>query len=145
MQKTTHSEMSGFFYAWKKWISKWVNKRISLYGARSARKISSCKVRTKNNHTLAPCGRGKNFLASECELRNLGDGSVGSPNVRNAGGQAYLEDRKLGRYEDRLLTENNLPSYPPISHPPLYFPSPQGRGKRKLTSPLSHRRGVLRT
>ena len=33
------------------------------------------EVRSTVKNTLAPCGRGQNLLANECELRNSGEGS----------------------------------------------------------------------
>ena len=45
-------------------------KILGYYGTKALRSI------LRSFH-LAPCGRGQNFLANECELRNLGEGSVG--------------------------------------------------------------------
>ena len=45
-------------------------KILGYYGTKALRSI------LRSFH-LAPWGRGQNFLANECELRNLGEGSVG--------------------------------------------------------------------
>ena len=39
---------------------------------------SAKEVQSMLAHTLAPCGRGQNLLANECELRNSGEGACKS-------------------------------------------------------------------
>ncbi len=42
---------------------------------------------------LAPCGRGHNFLANECELRNLGEGVVRSKDVKMQRCEAVINNK----------------------------------------------------
>ena len=42
---------------------------------------------------LAPCGRGHNFLANECELRNLGEGVVRCKDVKMQRCEAVINNK----------------------------------------------------
>ena len=47
----------------------WQTKSALTHG------VTAKEVRSTVKNTLAPCGRGQNLLANECELRNSGEGS----------------------------------------------------------------------
>ena len=109
----------------------------------NCRSLPSCSDITSSCNTqyggwsgtlpLSRCER-EQLLTSERVIRDAGDGLIRGHEASEARGQAYLEDRKVRRYEDRLFTVKSLSSYPPTllsSDNPLPQSLPQGREAEK--------------
>ena len=99
-------------------------------------RTNSCKAQVVDGTATFPlslCVR-EQLLTSERVIRDAGDGLIRGHEASEARGQAYLEDRKVRRYEDRLFTVKSLSSYPPTllsSDNPLPQSLPQGREAEK--------------